>query len=52
MIKYLVFSCLAAVALISLAGCASDAERTSTSESSAATMSIDSKDMSSHGNSH
>ena len=41
----LLFSCLAAFALASLAGCASDENHSSTSNSSATTMSTDSKDM-------
>jgi len=48
MIKYLIFSCLTAVALISLVGCAGDETHSSTTESSAATMSTDTKDMSNH----
>jgi hypothetical protein len=48
MIKYLIFSCLTAVALISLAGCASNAGPSTTSESTTATMSTDTKDMNSH----
>jgi hypothetical protein len=49
MIKYLIFSCVAAFALVSLTGCASDEKHSSTSESSATTMSPDSKDMNHHG---
>jgi hypothetical protein len=48
MIKNLIFSCLAVFALVSLAGCAEDERHSSTSESSSATMSTDSKDMSHH----
>jgi hypothetical protein len=48
MIKYLIFSCLTVVALMSLAGCASNAGPSSTSESTTATMTTDSKDMNSH----
>jgi hypothetical protein len=50
----LIFSCLAAFALVALSGCASDKCHSSTSESSATTMSPDSKDMvhSSGQNSH
>jgi type IV pilus biogenesis protein CpaD/CtpE len=47
----LIFSCLAAFALASLAGCASDKSQSSTTESSSATMSPDTKDMT-HQNSH
>jgi hypothetical protein len=45
MIKYLILSCVAAFAVASLAGCASDEKQTSTTESSATTMAPDSKDM-------
>lgn len=50
----LIFSCLAAFALASLVGCASDDRQSSTSETSATTMSTDTKDMShpSSQNSH
>ena len=50
MIKNLIFSCVAAFALVSLAGCACNDKHSSTSESSSATMSTDSKDMSHSGN--
>jgi hypothetical protein len=52
MIKYLILSCLTAVALISLAGCASDEKQSSTTESSAATMSTDTKAMNNPSNSN
>jgi uncharacterized protein YceK len=45
MIKNLILSCLVTVALVSLIGCASDETHTSTTQSSAATMTVDSKDM-------
>jgi len=50
----LIFSCLAAFALASLVGCADDTRHSSTSESSATTLSTDSKDMTprSNQNSH
>ncbi|MCE0496344.1 MAG: hypothetical protein LV481_00145 [Methylacidiphilales bacterium] len=40
-----ILSCLAAFALLSLAGCADNDSRSSTSNSSTATLSTDSKDM-------
>jgi hypothetical protein len=49
MIKNLIFSCLVTMALVSLAGCASDDKRSSTTDSSATTMTVDSKDMSHNG---
>jgi predicted small lipoprotein YifL len=54
MIKNLIFSYLAAFALVSLAGCADDQRQSSASETSATTMAVDSKDMSHHSdnNSH
>jgi len=50
----LILSCLAAFALASLVGCSDDERQSSTTESSSATMSTDSKDMSHRGdhNSH
>jgi hypothetical protein len=50
----LILSCLAAFVLASLAGCANDERHCSTSESSSATLSSDSKDMihRSHHDSH
>jgi len=41
----LLFTCLAGFALASLTGCASDENRSSTSNASTTTMSTDSKDM-------
>jgi hypothetical protein len=52
MIKNLIFSCLVAIALVSLAGCADDERHSSTTESSATTMAVDSKDMSHHADKH
>ncbi len=46
MIKNLIFSCLVTMALVSLAGCASDDKHSSTTDSSATTMTVDSKDIS------
>ena len=50
----LILSCIAAFALASLVGCSDDERQSSTTESSSATMSTDSKDMSHRGdhNSH
>jgi uncharacterized protein YceK len=45
MIKNLILSCIVAFALVSLAGCASDETHTTASQSSATTMTVDSKDM-------
>jgi hypothetical protein len=54
MTKNLILSCLAAFALVSLAGCSSDGSHTSTTDTSTATMSPDTKDMNHPGgnNSH
>jgi hypothetical protein len=48
MMKHLIYSCLAAFALLSLAGCADTQKQSSTSETSATTMTVDSKDMNHH----
>ena len=48
MIKNLILSCLVVVALVSLAGCASDENRSATTQASSTTMSTDSKDMVHH----
>lgn len=47
-----IFSSVAALMLISLAGCASDKSQTATTESSSATMTTDTKDMSHPANSN
>jgi len=52
MIKNLILSCLTAFALVSLAGCADNERHSSTTESSSATMAVDSKDMSHHADKH
>jgi len=49
--KTLILSCLAASSLALLAGCASDETQSTASQSSATTMSTDSKDMV-HSNTH
>jgi hypothetical protein len=48
MIKNLIFSCLAAFAFVSLAGCSGDEQHSSASGSSSTTLAVDSKDMNHH----
>jgi len=52
MIKNLILSCLATFALVSLAGCADNERHSSTTDSSATTMAVDSKDMNHHTDKH
>jgi len=52
MIKYVIVSCLAAVAFVSLAGCSSEEKHSSASESSSASLAVDSKDMKQHSDKH
>ncbi len=48
MTKHLTLSLFAVIALVSLAGCASDDRHSSTNESSSTSMAVDTKDMSHH----
>ncbi len=43
--KNLILSCLAAVGLLTFAGCSSDSDKTSTTSTQSATMQTDTKDM-------